>query len=315
MILVFIEHNNGEVGRQSIQTLTFANNLSKEKGLPFEVVSFGNADISVTAQQYGASKNHCIKTDALTHYAPEAWAQSLIQLAESTGATILMAPATVKGNEVLAYVGAHKSITLVSEVLGIGSSSDITRSSWAGALLEEVQISQDLGLFTIAGDDIEPQEAPADSCETSEFTPTVDDKYFSVQVQRIEKSTEEGANLKTATIVLGGGRGIGSEEGFGVLNELGEKLNAVVGGSRVTTNNGWLSHTKQIGLTGNQIAPKLYIACGISGAIQHMAGCKNSKNILVINTDEEAPMFSYADYGIVGDLHEIIPAITAALSK
>lgn len=313
MILVFLEHNSGEIDNHNLQTLTFANNLSKEKAVPFEVVSFGDADLTETVRKYGATKNHIIKTDTVGQYAAEARAQSLGQLAEATDTSLLLAPASVKGNELLAYVGAQKSLTLVTQVISIQSNSDITRSSWAGGLLEEVQVSQAMGLFTLAANVCEATEAPADACEACEFSPTIDDKYFRAQMQRLEESVEEGANLKTASLVIGGGRGVGSAEGFEILDKLGEKLNAVVGGSRVTTNNGWRPHAQQIGLTGNNIAPKLYIACGISGAIQHMAGCKNAKNILAINTDEDAPIFSHADYGIVGDLHKVVPAIIEEL--
>ena len=315
MILVFAEHNGGDVDNHSLQTLTFANNLSKEKGLSMEVVSFGDTDVSATVKQYGAAKNHCIKADNLTQYSPEAWAQSLGQLAESTGATLLLASSSVKGNEVLSYVAAQKSLALVSQVLAVGGDSNVTRSSWAGGLLEEVQVSQTLGLYTVADGAIEAQEAPVDSCEVCEFTPTMDDKYFRVQLKRMEASVHEGPNLKTASLVIGGGGGVGSAEGFAPLEKLSEMLKGVVGSSRVATNNGWRVHTQQIGMTGSPIAPKLYIACGISGAIQHMAGCKNCENILAINTDEEAPIFSHADYGIVGDLHKVVPAIIAELEK
>ncbi len=142
MVLVFVEHNNGELDNHNLQTLAFANNLSKEKAIPFEVVSFGDADLTETVRKYGATKNHIIKTATVGQYAAEARAQSLGQLAEATGTSLLLAPASVKGNELLAYVGAQKSLTLVTQVISIQSNSDITRSSWAGGLLEEVQVSQ-----------------------------------------------------------------------------------------------------------------------------------------------------------------------------
>jgi electron transfer flavoprotein alpha subunit len=130
-----------------------------------------------------------------------------------------------------------------------------------------------------------------------------------VRVIAREETSTEGINLADAPVVVGGGRGVGSAEKFEQLEQLADRLGAAVGGSRVATNNGWRPHSDQIGQTGTRIAPDLYIACGISGAIQHMVGCKGSKRILVINTDPEAPIMSKADYAVIGDLHEVIPAL------
>jgi electron transfer flavoprotein alpha subunit len=130
-----------------------------------------------------------------------------------------------------------------------------------------------------------------------------------------EEDADSGTSLTSASIVIGGGRGVGSADGFSVLEALAECIDGAVGGSRVATNNGWIPHTKQVGLTGNRIAPKLYIACGISGAVQHLVGCKGAKKIMVINNDPQAPFFTKADYGVIGDLHEILPAITQELKK
>ena len=146
------------------------------------------------------------------------------------------------------------------------------------------------------------------------FEPELDETVFQVRVSsRIE--AESGISLADATVVVGGGRGVGSKEGFSVLENLAELLDAAVGGSRVATNLGWRPHSAQIGQTGTRIAPDLYIAFGISGAIQHWVGCMGAKNILAINTDAEAAMVVKSDYAVIGDLHEIIPAICEELKK
>ena len=133
----------------------------------------------------------------------------------------------------------------------------------------------------------------------------------SVVKGRVER--EAGVTLATAPVVVGGGRGVGSAEGFASLQELAAELGGVVGCSRAVTNNGWRNHTDQVGQTGTKIAPEIYIACGISGATQHMAGCKGAKRILAINADREAPILQSADYAVIGDLHEVVPAISAAI--
>jgi electron transfer flavoprotein alpha subunit len=148
-----------------------------------------------------------------------------------------------------------------------------------------------------------------------EFQVELSDKAFRVKLTGREEDADSGTSLTSASIVIGGGRGVGSADGFSVLEELAECIDGAVGGSRVATNNGWIPHTKQVGLTGNRIAPKLYIACGISGAVQHLVGCKGAKKIMVINNDPQAPFFTKADYGVIGDLHEILPAITQELKK
>ena len=317
MILVFVEHLDGQPDTPSLQALSFARTLAAQIGGSIEAAAFGPDSLADTLRDYGVSKYHSITDDRLMAYASEAWAASLKQLTESINPKVLLAPGTIKGNEVLAYVGALSSLSVVTNVCEInaGSQWSVTRSSWGGGLLEEVLIDQDLVLLTLATDAIEASESAVDTCDTVSFTPVLEQKHLRAQVRSVEKSVDEGMSLKTATLVIGGGRGTGSAEGFGILEELGEVLKAVVGGSLVTTHNGWRPHAHQIGLTGNHISPKLYIACGISGAIQHMAGCKSSKNILVINTDENAPMFSHADYGVIGDLHEVVPAIIEELKN
>ncbi|MCF8053534.1 MAG: electron transfer flavoprotein subunit alpha/FixB family protein, partial [Desulfobacterales bacterium] len=168
-----------------------------------------------------------------------------------------------------------------------------------------------VGLHVVAAEEVPVPAEP----ETEVFTPSLEEQDLRVRVSGLEKEVVEGITLKTAPVVIGGGRGVGSAEGYAVLEQLAELVGGAVGGSRIATNNGWRPHADQIGLTGNRIAPNLYIACGISGAIQHMVGCKGAKRILVINKDPEAPFFAKADWGVVGDLHEVIPAIIEEIRK
>ena len=133
-------------------------------------------------------------------------------------------------------------------------------------------------------------------------------------LERVEESTG-GVSLRDAKVVVSGGRGVGSAEGFGIIEELARELNAAVGCSRVVTSAGWRPHSDQVGQTGTKISADLYVACGISGATQHIAGCKGAKKILAINTDPEAPILAHADYAVIGDLHEVVPAISAELRR
>jgi electron transfer flavoprotein alpha subunit len=155
----------------------------------------------------------------------------------------------------------------------------------------------------------------ADAPPVETFVPALDDADLAVRVSEHVETVTSGVSLAEAKVVVSGGRGVGSAEGFGILEELAEQLNAAVGCSRVVTSAGWRPHTDQVGQTGTKVSPDLYIACGISGATQHIAGCKGAKKILAINSDAEAPILMSADYAVIGDLTEIVPAITAELRK
>ena len=160
-----------------------------------------------------------------------------------------------------------------------------------------------------------PSESPVGDVETQEYEPELSEHDRAVRVTDHIASEKQGVPLADARVVVGGGRGVGGEDGFEILEELADLLGGAVGGSRVATNNGWRPHDDQIGQTGTRIAPDLYIACGISGAIQHMVGCSGAKRILAINTDRDAPIVERADYAVVGDLHEVVPAIINELKS
>jgi electron transfer flavoprotein alpha subunit len=242
-------------------------------------------------------------------YAPEVWAQALVELEPE----VLVAPGTDRGHEVLAHVAARLDAPLAANCVDVrveGDSFVLTRQRWGGSLLEEARLTGTPKLLTVAPHAIAADGAPA---EPRTLTPSLEGAR--VRVTRREEPEASTVRLDTARVVVGGGRGVGSAEGFAVLEELAALLGGAVGGSRVVTNLGWRPHADQVGQTGARIAPDLYVACGISGAIQHIVGCKAAKRILVINKDKDAPIVARADYAVIGDLHEILPAIVAELRQ
>jgi electron transfer flavoprotein alpha subunit len=197
-----------------------------------------------------------------------------------------------------------------------GESWRIVRQRWAGSLLEDATLDAPIRLMTVAPHVVEAPEAAAGPVpEVVTHAVDLSDADLVVRVTGQEAPESGRVSLTDAKVVIGGGRGVGSGEQFAVLEELAALMGAAVGGSRVATSLGWRPHSDQIGQTGLRIAPELYIACGISGAIQHIVGCKAAKRILAINTDPDSPIMAVADYAVIGDLHAILPAITAEVRR
>jgi electron transfer flavoprotein alpha subunit len=239
-------------------------------------------------------------------YAPAAWAAELARRDFDS----LVGPGSDRGNEVLAHVGAQLDLPFAANVTDVRG-DEVTRMRWGGTLLEEARLHADRKLLTAAPFAF----APSNTVLQAE-TVTPDVPAGTVQVvDHVTPDTGGKTSLADAKVVVSGGRGVGSAEGFAILEELAALLDAAVGCSRVVTSAGWRPHTDQVGQTGTKVSPDLYIACGISGATQHIAGCKGAKKLLAINADPEATIFTHADYAVIGDLHEVVPAITAELRK
>jgi electron transfer flavoprotein alpha subunit len=320
MILGLIEHDRGTLEETSLQMLTFARDAAARMEMPFVAVLMGELarPLVEALQAYGVTSAVLVQHEGLDDYAPVAWAASLIQLVEKKQPRMVLAAGTDRGNEVMAHVAARIGLPMAANCSEVrpGDPFEVTRLRWGSTLLEEAVLHGEPKLVTVAPLVVAPEEAPAAEAPALEtFSAELQEADLLVRVIRREEAVTEGITLKTAPVVIGGGRGVGSAEGYSVLEELAELVGGAVGGSRIATNNGWRPHSDQIGLTGSRIAPDLYIACGISGAIQHLVGCKGAKNILVINNDPEAPFFSKADYGVVGDLHEVLAAIIEELKK
>jgi electron transfer flavoprotein alpha subunit len=321
MILGLIEHDRGELNKASLEMLTLARGLASQLNVTLEAVLIGQVarPLAGSLGAYGVAVTHLVQHERLDDYAPEAWAQCLKQLMASLQPAAVLASGTDRGNEVLAHLAAITDQPLAANCIEVQASDpfQVTRQRWGGSLLEEAYLHGQSKLLTVAPLVIPAEEVAAPAAENviSEFKPTLDESAFRVRVTSRSSSAEEGISLAESRIVIGGGRGVGSAEGFAVLSELAELLEGAVGSSRAATNLGWRAHSDQIGQTGTRIAPDLYIACGISGAIQHMVGCKGSKRILAINTDPEAPIMGKADYAIIGDLHEVVPALVAEIEK
>ncbi|MDE3191429.1 MAG: electron transfer flavoprotein subunit alpha/FixB family protein [Acidobacteriota bacterium] len=236
-------------------------------------------------------------------YQPAAWAAALA----AQEAEAIVAAGSDRGNELLAHVAAVLDQPFAANVVALDGDT-VMRVRWGGSLLEEARLHGAPKLLTVA-----PHTQPAVETGEVEVLDAPDDGSPKA-LERVEESSG-GVSLRDAKVVVSGGRGVGSAEGFGVIEELAGLLGGAVGCSRVVTSAGWRPHTDQVGQTGTKISADLYIACGISGATQHIAGAKGAKKILAINSDPEAPILASADYAVIGDLHEVVPAISAELRR
>ena len=336
-VLCLIETGGGRITDASARALAVAASLAGSAGQDVAVAWFGGPD-AVDAgwlAAAGARTGYAVESDRLTGYAPQAWARALAGLAaDPPGAagpvSAVLAAATDHGAEVLAHLGASNGLPLAANCVAATRIGDdavrVTRQRWAGLVLEEAVLEAPMALLTVASDAAGPADAGPDDPEPAGSAPGGAGAVLTVHAYRPDlaesdltvlaatgQQRREGVSLGTARVVVGGGRGVGGPDGFAPLEELAGLLGAAVGVSRVVTSEGWRPHRQQVGQTGTKITPDLYLACGISGAIQHMAGCQGAKTIVAINTDQGAPIMARADYAVIGDLHEVIPALVEAI--
>jgi electron transfer flavoprotein alpha subunit len=320
MILGFVEHARGTPTSLSLEMLTLARTVAADLATPLEAIVIGRdgAESAPVLGTYGVSRLHIADDARLDEYAPEAWARSLAELVARASPDVVLAAASDRGNEVLAHVASSTKLPLAANCTEIrpGNPFTVTRQRWGGSLLEEAAISGTTKLLGVAPHAVEaePAATPVEALVQA-WTPALSDKDFRVRVTRQVESATGKVSLAQARVVVGGGRGVGSAEGFASLEELAGLLGGAVGCSRAVTSLGWRPHADQVGQTGTRIAPDLYIACGISGAIQHMVGCRAAKHILAINTDAAAPIVQQADYAVIGDVQKVLSAVNAEIRK
>ena len=324
-LLVVLEHDRGDLAEAAREAMTAGRDLATKMdaelhalliGLPSDD---GAAELAATAAAYGAETVHLAEHDLLEDYGPQTWAETTRQLADEIDAEAVMSVGTDRGNEVMAQLAAISDLPFVANCTtvstGDGESWEMTRVQWGGSLLEDATLEADRKLLTYGHHAVVAEEAPiAGAGDTETFEPELDDA-LAVTTVKDRQVLSQGVTLSTSPVVVSGGRGVGSADGFGPLEELAELLGGRVGCSRAVTNNGWRPHADQVGQTGTRIAPEIYIATGISGAIQHWVGAMASKRILAINTDPDANMVTKADYAVLADLHKVVPAISEEIRR
>jgi electron transfer flavoprotein alpha subunit len=295
MLLAFIEHVAGAPTGLSLEVLTMARRLAQATDVQLDAVLIGPKGESAAGilTSYGVSTLHIADDQRLADYVPAAWGQSIVELVEHAKPSVVFATGSDRGSEVMAHAGARLQAPLAANCTQIapGDPLLVTRQRWGGSLLEEARVMGAIKLVTVAPHAVTAEASPTRTeVTTRRWNPSLGEKDFRVRLTPEVEADTGKISLAQARVVVGGGRGVGSAEGFTSLEELAGFLGGAVGCSRAVTSLGWRPHSDQVGQTGTRIAPDLYIACGISGAIQHMVGCRAAKRILAINTDANAPI-------------------------
>ncbi|HEV8064338.1 MAG TPA: electron transfer flavoprotein subunit alpha/FixB family protein, partial [Acidimicrobiales bacterium] len=309
------EVEGGEPIEASLRALTFAHTLAAGLGpAPLRAVVFGPCKPAPLAA-YGATEAVSVE---LPGYAPVAWARTLKEITDSLQAMAVVAAGSDRGAEVMANLGGLSGLPMAANCLEIAATAAdawrFRRQRWGGSLIETGVLEGTPALLTVATDSVTPAtvDVPAELV-VEPLVPALLETDMAVCAVEAPQSGGGGVSLANARVVVSGGRGVGGPEGYAVLEELAELLGGAVGVSRVATSLGWRPHSQQVGQTGTRVSPDLYLACGISGAIQHLAGCQSAKTMVAVNIDPAAAIMGRADYAVIGDLHEVLPALVAAL--
>lgn len=318
-VICLVEHDEDGMLDGSVRATGFARQLAERQGRSFSALVFGAPSEPVLdgLGAQGAVDVHVVESSALDGFAPVAQARAIAQVMRATETTAVVAAGSERGTEILAHLGAICDLAMVANCTDAvprpDGSLQLHRYRWAGSLIEEANLASPTPLLTVAVDAVGVVEADVPTrVAIRPFSPVLSEEDLAVKVvETVPKSG--GVALSDARVVVGGGRGMSGPEGFEVIEELAALLGGAVGVSRAVTSLGWRSHTEQVGQTGTRITPDLYLVCGISGAIQHLAGCQAARHVIAVNTDADAPIMSRADYAVIGDVKVVLPALVDAL--
>ena len=315
-VLIFVELDEGTIKKTSQEAIYYGGKVAEELKTEALVLAIGAADEKdlQAAGKFGATKVLHVSDAKLNHENSLAYADVLVQAAQQEGSTVIVMAKSGLGDAVAARTAAKLKASVVSGVTKLPDLSDgfkVERSVYTGKAFADVEIKSEIKILAIKKNAVEMVETDVEASVTS-FSPTLRESDFAATVTNTEKASSE-LSLTEADIIVSGGRGMKGPENWQPLLDLAQSLGAATGCSKPVSDLDWRPHHEHIGQTGIKVAPNLYIACGISGAIQHLAGVNGSKCIVVINKDPEAPFFKAADYGIVGDVFEILPRLTQAV--
>lgn len=315
-ILAILEQREGSLKKVSFEAASVASKLAKELNLEVEAVVAGSEVNNIDdIAKYGITKIIHLKNSEFNNYTSSGYSEAISNYAKEVNAVCLIIGNTSLGNDLAPRLAVRLNAGCIVDCVNLKVESEeiiATRPIYAGKAFIKAKLSSDVKVFTIRPNVFKAELSDAGSAtiEIKEITsPNLKSKVVSL------KKSEGKLDVAEADIIVSGGRGMKGPENFNLIESLADSLGAAVGASRAVVDAGWRPHREQVGQTGKTVSPSLYVACGISGAIQHLAGMSTSKYIVAINKDKDAPIFSVADYGIAGDLFEILPVLTEEIKK
>lgn len=313
-VLVLVEHSGGEVKKVTNELLTAAAKL----GEPAAVVvgTPGTATkIKDGLAQYGAAKVYVAESDDAGNYLTAPSVAALAALVGSVGPTAVLIATSPDGKEIAGKLAVRTGSGLLSDSVGLAADGTATHSVFGGSYLAESKANTPTAVITVRAGSVDAVETPGAAAEETVDVASVDAARTATIIERRPIEGGDRPELSEAAVVVSGGRGVGSAANFGVVEQLADVLGAAVGASRAAVDSGYYPHQFQIGQTGKTVSPQLYVALGISGAIQHRAGMQTSKTIVAVNKDPDAPIFEIADFGVVGDLFTIAQQLAEEITK
>ncbi|RJL25108.1 electron transfer flavoprotein subunit alpha/FixB family protein [Bailinhaonella thermotolerans] len=312
-ILVLVDHVDGEVKKVTLELLTLARSL----GEPSAVWAGPGyaADAKAKLAEYGAEKVYVADDADIADHVVAPKAELLAQLVGSASPAAVLIAASQEGKEIAGRLAVKTESGVITDAVGVDSDLTAELSIFGGGVNVKSRVKTGTPIIAIRPNSTAPEASQGAAAEERVTVSLSDSAKAARVVERVKQEKGARPELTEAAIVVSGGRGVGSADKFSVIEELADSLGAAVGASRAATDAGWYPHQFQVGQTGKTVSPQLYIAVGISGAIQHRAGMQTAKTIVAINKDSEAPIFELADYGVVGDLHTVTPQLTEEIKK
>jgi len=309
-VLVLVDHADGAVKKPTLELLTIAKRLGEPSAVFIGSAAQGDA-VAETVKKYGAEKVYVVDDADIKGFLVAPKAEVLQQIAGQASPAAILISSSAEGKEIAGRLAVKLESGLITDAVDVQAGPVTTQSVFAGSYTVEAKVTQGTPIITVKPNAATPEEA-AGAGAVEAFSATVSDSAKKAQIVASQPRESSGRpELTEAAIIVSGGRGTGGN--FGPIEGLADALGGAVGASRAAVDSGWLPHTYQIGQTGKVVSPQLYVAAGISGAIQHRAGMQTSKTIVAVNKDAEAPIFELVDFGVVGDLHTVLPAATTAV--